>query len=72
MGLNNELKALRGCDFHAWKQIEHGRALCVRPLEQRLLIKPHTAILGGVSPFCTVYTSQTETPMPSCTSTRVQ
>ena len=21
MGLNNELKALRGCDFHAWKQI---------------------------------------------------
>ena len=31
MGLNNELKALHGCDFHAWKQIEHGPALCVGP-----------------------------------------
>ena len=29
MGLNNELKALHGCDFHAWKQIEHCPALCV-------------------------------------------
>ena len=27
MGLNDELKALRGWDFHAWKQIEHGLAL---------------------------------------------
>ena len=32
MWLNNELKALRGCDFHAWKQIEHSPALCVYPL----------------------------------------